>query len=69
MQVAALVRDIDTASPALAGRIEHMTGEARELVDYAFERVLWAILAVLLAAIVYRAVAARITRTNASGTR
>jgi len=61
-ELQALVRDVDTLTPELAVHVGQLTGEARELIDYVFLRVLLVILALLLAAVAYRLIASRLTR-------
>ena len=61
-ELQALVREVDSLSPAMADRVDQLTGEVRGLVDHAFLRVLLLIAAVLAAAIAYRIVASRLAR-------
>ncbi len=63
-ELQALIRDADNLTPALAGRIGQLTGQARELIDFVFSRVLLVILAILLAALAYRLIASRLTRAS-----
>lgn len=63
----ALVRDVDALTPKLAAPMDQLSAQGRGLVDYAFSRILMAILAVLAAAIVYQLVARRIRRSSAPG--
>jgi hypothetical protein len=65
-ELQALVENIEGVTPQLAERIDRLTGEARVLVDHAFWRILFAILAVLVAAILYRLVASRLARGSRS---
>ena len=59
----ALVEGVDALAPKLAEPIDQLSGRVHDLVDYAFSRVLLAILALLLAAIVYQVVASRLRRS------
>ncbi len=61
------VRDVDALIPKLAAPMDQLSAQGRGLVDYAFSRILMAILAVLAAAIVYQLVARRIRRSSAPG--
>jgi small-conductance mechanosensitive channel len=58
----ALVQDVDALTPKLTEPMDQLTGRVRDLVDYAFSRALLAILALLLAAIVYQVFANRLKR-------
>jgi len=60
----ALVRDVDALTPKITGPIEQASERMRGLVDYAFSRILFAILALLAAAIVYQVVARRLKRPS-----
>jgi len=59
----ALVQDVDALTPKITGPIELASERMRGLVDYAFSRVLFAILALLVAAIIYQIVASRLRRS------
>jgi len=59
----ALVQDVDALTPKITGPIELASERMRGLVDYAFSRILFAILALLTAAIVYQVVATRLRRS------
>jgi len=60
----ALVQDVDALTPKITGPIEQVSERMRGLVDYAFSRILFAILALLAAAIVYQVVARRLKRPS-----
>ena len=62
----ALVQDVDTLVPQALEGTDQLTERARELIDYAFSRLLLLILAVFVAAIAYRLVAGRQKRATAN---
>lgn len=63
-----LVEDADGLAPQLAAQIDQLRDRVKELVDYAFWRLLMLILAVPLAAVAYRLLARRINRATDTAT-
>lgn len=61
-----LVEDADGLAPQLSAQVDRLSDRVRELVDYAFWRLLLLILAVLAAAVAYRLMAKRIKRDTAA---
>ncbi|HSN70249.1 MAG TPA: hypothetical protein VLT59_02020 [Steroidobacteraceae bacterium] len=57
-----LVRDVDALTPGVEDRLVRLTGDVRGLVQYTFVRLLALIAAVLVAALIYRALSPRLVR-------